>query len=181
MSGPPFRSVHTALSWAYRIEKAAASTRSGLNFTPGSDADLTRLELLGQAGIIIRHVERTLDPKRQHNLPIAFARFYYGRAATDGDLALLRLHLRKGFPEWAGRGAAGPGVDKLLMRFAGVRVGLHGIKRDFRCRFDRAQELARITHDRLQPVKDEVERRLIGPLTDAGLLHVSQSSCGAAA
>jgi hypothetical protein len=100
-------------------------------------------------------------------------RFYYGRAATPADLALLRLYLRKSFPEWAGRGS-GPGVDKLLMRFAGARVGLHGIKRDFRCRFDRARELARITHDRLQPVKDEVERRLTDPLLNAGLLIPSQ-------
>ena len=65
VAGPPFRSVAAALAWAYRVERSRDNLRSNLDFSLGSDADLTRLERLAQAGSIIRHAEEALDPRRE--------------------------------------------------------------------------------------------------------------------
>lgn len=184
-----FLSVHTALRWAYAVMAQHPSARSILDpSVRGRGAELARDERLAQAAQIVGHLEAVFDPRRWHgagarakrrgkqllvdyNLCICFARYYYGRATTPEESAVLRRHVAGGLPEWARARAGSREIDLLLLRFAGYKqVGWRRIKTALRCRTEQARQAVNAIADRLQPIKDDIDAKLHERLVDAGIV-----------
>lgn len=168
-SGPPFRSVDSALYWSFRVVAVDIVKISSIyrrRFPDPDKPELNVWERHGQAGAILGMAERTLDP---HQLTYVLAR--YGR--HDQSRGEMVAHMIAG---------AGTGVhqrrpyEKVWLCHVGAAVGLRSIAKDLQAgsNWRHAQDFKGRTLDRLQALHNAVNAKLEPELSEAGLLQYGE-------
>jgi hypothetical protein len=153
-----FRSVHHALVWSFSISSKAIISQPGtyrMRGPAGGVQEFTEHERHAQAAQVIGNAERALGP-----IEFLYCEVRWGRR-----------------PEWAALGGylltktgieerRRKGVDKIVRRWRGEKIGEHAIRYDLRCRQADVSSYRRLVFGVLEEIHDKVLHRLEFALND---------------